>query len=111
MDLTILARQLEAIAIAQTVPKAFGRTLSQAGTFLPVTDTTHYTLFFNPHTGLVSFDLNWDQGDAFSGREEHHCHCHNLIVAGYYSQYEIQTLSLFDLAERIYHFLKDELVQ
>ncbi|GAB3903305.1 hypothetical protein GCM10028803_31510 [Larkinella knui] len=107
MQKEVIDRQLECIAIAKTVPKAFDMAINRPGSEpIPPFDLTHYTLFFNPSIGNVTFDLNWDQGDAYSANEQGYCQQTTLIVAGYYSRYEIATLSLLELGERIYAYLK-----
>ncbi|RRB02898.1 hypothetical protein [Larkinella rosea] len=107
MKKEVIDRQLECIAIAKTVPKAFDMALNRLGSErISSLDLTHYTLFFNPENGHVTFDLNWDQGEAYSNSELAYCQQTNLIVAGYYSQHEITTLSLWELGERIFDGLK-----
>ncbi|RCR68291.1 hypothetical protein [Larkinella punicea] len=103
----ILDRQSECISIARTVPAAFKRAMNHPGT-QPITppDLTPYSLFYHLPTGVVTFDLNWDQGDAFSPAEQEYCQQGKMIVAGYFTQYEVNALSQFQLAERIYQFLK-----
>lgn len=107
MKKEVIDRQLECIAIARTVPMAFARASYRPGAE-PISslDLTRYTLFFNPANGYVSFDPNWDQGDAFSTSEQAYCQHTNQIVAGYYSRNEIETFSLWELGERIYSYLK-----
>ncbi|WP_138991635.1 hypothetical protein [Larkinella sp. C7] len=102
-----LDRQSECISVARTVPAAFERSKNQTG-IQPITpfDLTSYTLFYHLPTGVVTFDLNWSQGDAFSPAEQQYCQQGKLIVAGYFSQYEISSLNQFQLGERIYQFLK-----
>lgn len=103
----LLDRQSECISVARTVPAAFMRSMNQSGTqSITPFDLTPYTLFYHLTTGVVSFDLNWDQGDAFSPAEQQYCQKGKLIVAGYFSQYEISSLNPFQLGERIYQFLK-----
>ncbi|KAA9357248.1 hypothetical protein [Larkinella humicola] len=103
----ILDLQSECISIARTVSVAFERAMNQTGT-QPITtlDLRAYTLFYHLTSGVVAFDLNWDQGDAFSPAEQQYCRHGKLIVAGYFSQYEISSLNQFQLGERIYQFLK-----
>jgi hypothetical protein len=102
-----LDRQSECISVARTVPAAFERVMNQPGA-QPInpSNLTSYTLFYHMQTGVVMFDLNWDQGDAFSPAEQQFCQQGKLIVAGYFTQYEISTLNQFQLGERIYQFLK-----
>ncbi|RYD77137.1 MAG: hypothetical protein EOP84_15935, partial [Verrucomicrobiaceae bacterium] len=82
------------VSVAFTTSNGAGADSAQAGVDYTAT------------TGVVTFDLNWDQGDAFSPAEQQYCQQGKLIVAGYFTQYEIYTLSQFQLGERIYQFLR-----
>ncbi|MFD1145408.1 hypothetical protein ACFQ4C_30055 [Larkinella insperata] len=98
-----LDRQLECLSIAQTLPAAFQKAFQQAGYLPPDSaDCTRYTLFFNPQTGLASFDLAWEQGDAYSRREQLYCLGRGLTILGYFSSSELASWPLDQLARRLY---------